>query len=418
MFDEEAERSRSHGLRPEMLAAQAERLGLRRITGRCTWQTYDAAFADALQQAKADAVTHVIFGDIMFDEHRQWAERMCDAAGLTAVEPLFGSSTVTLFEEWTASGADALIVTARAALLDDSWLGRPLRREMLDAFAQLGVDPCGERGEYHTVVTNTPLFSRPLVVEAGERVQRSGCWALDLVVSCWNSHASGLEHLVRLPAAAGRCPSCPRQRLAGSGARNGRRAARSERIGQDDAAADPGRRAAAAIGPRDDRRPADRAADPARPRTAHRGRAAGNAFDLRLQRHRHGADGAVSAPRPVRARGRRRPGDRARRARRHGHSRARGAAVRHAQRRREAARRDRERAGAGVRHAAARRADGGARPRLPVRDHGAPPPAERGTRHDDDRVDARPEPGGGAVRTCRAAEAGPGRSRRARPKRR
>jgi len=184
MFDEGAERSRSHGLRPEILAAQAERLGLRRITGRCTWQSYDATFADALQQAKADAVTHVIFGDIMFDEHRQWAERMCDAAGLTAVEPLFGSSTVTLFEEWIASGADALIVTARAALLDDSWLGRPLRREMLDAFAQLGVDPCGERGEYHTVVTNSPLFSRPLVVEAGERVQRSGCWALDLVVSC------------------------------------------------------------------------------------------------------------------------------------------------------------------------------------------------------------------------------------------
>ena len=183
MFDEGAERSRSHGLRPEILAAQAERLGLRRITGRCTWQTYDATFADALQQAKADAVTHVIFGDIMFDEHRQWAERMCDAAGLKAVEPLFGSSTVALFEEWTASGADALIVTARAALLDDSWLGRPLRREMLDAFAQLGVDPCGERGEYHTVVTNSPLFSRPLVVEAGERVQRSGCWALDLVVS-------------------------------------------------------------------------------------------------------------------------------------------------------------------------------------------------------------------------------------------
>jgi len=183
MFDEEAARSRSHGLRPEVIAAQADRLGLPRIAGRCTWQTYDAAFHGALDEAAAGGVTHVIFGDIMFDEHRQWAERMCDAAGLTAVEPLFGSSTVTLFEEWTASGADALIVTARAALLDDSWLGRPLRREMLDAFAQLGVDPCGERGEYHTVVTNSPLFSRPLVVEAGERVQRSGCWALDLVVS-------------------------------------------------------------------------------------------------------------------------------------------------------------------------------------------------------------------------------------------
>jgi diphthine-ammonia ligase len=181
MFDEAAARSRSHGLRPEILEAQAERLGLRRITGRCTWPTYDTAFSGALEQAQADGVTHVIFGDILFDEHRAWAERMCGTAGLTAVEPLFGSSTLGLFEEWTASGADALIVTARTPLLDETWLGRPLRHEMLAAFTQLGVDPCGERGEYHTVVTNSPLFSRPLVVEAGERVQRSGCWALDVV---------------------------------------------------------------------------------------------------------------------------------------------------------------------------------------------------------------------------------------------
>ena len=79
MFDEPAERSRSHGLRPGVLAAQADRLGLRRVTGRCTWQTYDAAFAEALREVKADGVTHVIFGDILFDEHRAWAEAQCAA---------------------------------------------------------------------------------------------------------------------------------------------------------------------------------------------------------------------------------------------------------------------------------------------------------------------------------------------------
>jgi diphthamide synthase (EF-2-diphthine--ammonia ligase) len=108
---------------------------------------------------------------------------MCEGAGLTAVEPLFGLSTLTLFEEWTASGADAVIVTARAEFLDESWLGRRLRREMLDAFTRLGVDPCGERGEYHTVVTSTPLFDRPMTLETGAAVQRSGCWALDVVVA-------------------------------------------------------------------------------------------------------------------------------------------------------------------------------------------------------------------------------------------
>jgi uncharacterized protein (TIGR00290 family) len=182
MFDEAAERSRSHGLRPELVAAQADRLGLRRITGRCSWQTYDTAFSDALREVKADGITHVIFGDILFEEHRAWAEAQCAAHGLVAVEPLFGSSTVTLFEEWTASGADAIIVTARAEFLDDSWLGRPLRREMLEELTRLGVDPCGERGEYHTAVTNSPLFSSPLDVTFGERVLRSECHALDLTL--------------------------------------------------------------------------------------------------------------------------------------------------------------------------------------------------------------------------------------------
>jgi diphthine-ammonia ligase len=183
MFDEPAERSRSHGLRPEVVAAQADRLGLRRLNGACTWETYNATFAATLAQAKAEMdITHVIFGDILFDEHRRWAEAMCAVPGLVAVEPLFGLSTLTLFEEWTASGADALIVTVRAEFLDATWLGRPLRREMLDTFQRLGVDPCGERGEYHTVVTNSPLFSAPIRLNTGESVQRSGCWALDLTI--------------------------------------------------------------------------------------------------------------------------------------------------------------------------------------------------------------------------------------------
>jgi uncharacterized protein (TIGR00290 family) len=183
MFGEDAARSRSHGLRPEILEAQAGRLDLQRITGRCTWQTYDAAFSGALQEARADGVSHVIFGDILFDEHRAWAEHQCAAHGLTAVEPLFGLSTLALFHDWIASGAEAIIVTARAEFLDESWLGRPLRPEMVDEFARLGVDPCGERGEYHTAVTNSPLFSAPIEVVHGERVFRSGCHAVDIFIS-------------------------------------------------------------------------------------------------------------------------------------------------------------------------------------------------------------------------------------------
>jgi diphthine-ammonia ligase len=183
MFDEEGVRSRSHGLRPEVVAAQAERLGLQQVTGHCTWPTYDAAFAAALDEVAADGVTHVVFGDILFPEHRQWAENICRPRGLTAVEPLFGASTRDLFLEWVASGAEAVIVTSRAERLDRSWLGRTLSIEMLGEFDRLAVDPCGENGEYHTVVTNSPLFREPLRLEFGEQVLRSGCWALDVAVA-------------------------------------------------------------------------------------------------------------------------------------------------------------------------------------------------------------------------------------------
>jgi uncharacterized protein (TIGR00290 family) len=181
MYDETGERSRSHGLRSHVIGAQAERLRLRQVGERCSWATYDAAFGRALDALAGD-VTHVVFGDILFEEHRRWAETICVQRGLVAVEPLFGSSTEQLFLDWVTSGAVAVIVTARAQFLDASWLGRPLSIEMLPELRALNVDPCGERGEYHTVVTDCPLFDRPLDLETGEAVNRSGCWALDVNV--------------------------------------------------------------------------------------------------------------------------------------------------------------------------------------------------------------------------------------------
>ena len=182
MFDEEGARSRSHGLRPALIEAQVERLGLRHVTGRCSWATYNDAFAAALDKVSADGITHVIFGDIMFDDHRAWTERLCAAAGLTAVQPIWGEPTEHMLREFLASGGEAMIVTARAEFLDQSWLGRYVDDAIIDELATLGVDPCGERGEYHTLVTNSPLFSRPLNVRRGGHVLRSGCWALDLEV--------------------------------------------------------------------------------------------------------------------------------------------------------------------------------------------------------------------------------------------
>lgn len=182
MFNEDGTRSRSHGLRPEILAAQVERLGLRAIAEPCTWDSYDTAFDRALATAAAMGVTHVVFGDILFDEHREWAERLSIGRGLTAVEPLWKESTTDLYRAFIASGTRARIVTVRSSKLDDSFLGRDLADDLLEAFVARDVDPCGERGEYHTVVTSCDAFSRPLRVRALGRATNSGCVAEDLVL--------------------------------------------------------------------------------------------------------------------------------------------------------------------------------------------------------------------------------------------
>ena len=182
MFGDDGHRSRSHGLRPEIIEEHAKRLGIRSFTGRCAWSSYTDEYTRVLGEAAADGVTHVIFGDIMGDAHRTWDERVCAAHGLTPVLPIWGESTRQLVDEFIDSGSSAIIVTARAALLDESWLGRTISGEAVCEFERLGIDPCGELGEYHTLVTNTTLFSAPLDLEFGVREMHSDCWALDVYV--------------------------------------------------------------------------------------------------------------------------------------------------------------------------------------------------------------------------------------------
>jgi uncharacterized protein (TIGR00290 family) len=182
MFGEDGSRSRSHGLRPEVIAAQAARLGIPCHTATCTWPTYTDRFVALLAALEQHDVTHVIFGDIIGDSHRVWNERVCAARGLTPVMPLWGEPTHDLAREFIARGGQARLVTVRPPQLDDSWLGLALDGALIERLISVGADPCGELGEYHTVVTNCPAFSAPLILQPGRRVTSSGCYALDFIL--------------------------------------------------------------------------------------------------------------------------------------------------------------------------------------------------------------------------------------------
>jgi uncharacterized protein (TIGR00290 family) len=183
MFDDEGTRSRSHGLRPQILEAQAHRLGLPICKGRGSWATYEHGYMRALLDARALGISHVIFGDIMYDSNREFPERVCAASGLVAVEPLWSEPTDQLYREFVLTGADARIVTVKDSVLDASWLGRRLTLNLLDDLRAAGADPCGEHGEYHTVVVDAPTFSSPIDVVRLDHVSRHGCWALDFTIN-------------------------------------------------------------------------------------------------------------------------------------------------------------------------------------------------------------------------------------------
>jgi uncharacterized protein (TIGR00290 family) len=182
MFNEDGGRSRSHGLRPDVVAAHAARLGLEEFSARCSWDTYTDEYIATLARLAQRGITHVVFGDIVGDAHREWNERVCRAHGLTPVMPLWAQPTAGLVREFIALGGEARLVTVRVPPLDQSWLGLALTEETVRRLESIGVDPCGEFGEYHTVVTGCPRFSSPLTMVTGERVQRGDCWALDVSI--------------------------------------------------------------------------------------------------------------------------------------------------------------------------------------------------------------------------------------------
>jgi len=182
MFNDDGTRSRSHGLRPEVVELQAQRLGLAHVHACGSWASYEEAYCGALREARALGVTHVIFGDIMYASNREFPERVCAAEGLTAIEPLWGELTASLFREFVSTGATARIVTVRDGVLDRTWLGQTLTMDMLPEFERMGVDPCGEHGEYHTVVVDAPLFKSALPIRMGTDVCHDGCWAIDLTL--------------------------------------------------------------------------------------------------------------------------------------------------------------------------------------------------------------------------------------------
>jgi uncharacterized protein (TIGR00290 family) len=181
-YDGPTGRVRFHATRRELIAAQAFALGLRLLQHATTADGYEAAFRAALRQLADTGCPGAVFGNIHLVDVRAWFEERVRAERLEHHEPLWGDPPAALLDEFVDSGARAVITCIETAKLPASWLGRSLD----DAFAadvarQPGVDPCGERGEYHTFVHAGPLLAQPVVWRPGPIHEERGFAQLELL---------------------------------------------------------------------------------------------------------------------------------------------------------------------------------------------------------------------------------------------
>lgn len=172
-----------HGVRRELLVRQAAALGLPLMTveipSPCTNDRYEQQFADALRRARADGITHVVFGDLFLADLRAYREAQLAALDLVPVFPLWQRDTAELAHEMIATGLSARLTCIDPRYLDRSFAGRVFDTALVDALPST-VDPCGERGEFHTFVTGGPMFSAPIEVRVGDIVERDGFVFADL----------------------------------------------------------------------------------------------------------------------------------------------------------------------------------------------------------------------------------------------
>jgi uncharacterized protein (TIGR00290 family) len=172
-----------HGVREELLRAQEVALGLPLTTVRipypCPNDVYEREMRRALETARSCGIHHVVFGDLFLEDVRRYRETRMAEVGMECVFPLWHRPTNELAREMLRTGLRARLICVDPRALARSFAGRAFDERLLTDLPP-GVDPCGERGEFHTFVTESPLFRSPVTVRPGEIVERDGFVFADL----------------------------------------------------------------------------------------------------------------------------------------------------------------------------------------------------------------------------------------------
>jgi len=183
-FNRLADRVAMHAVRRALVEQQARRVGLPlwtvELPSPCTNEMYEELMREIWVRASAEQVSEVAFGDLFLEDIRAYRERQLRGTGLSPLFPVWQLPTVELAKEMIRAGVKAKITCIDPRKLDRSFAGREFDEAFLESLP-VGIDPCGENGEFHTFVYDSPVFSRPIPVSGGEIVERDGFVFADTV---------------------------------------------------------------------------------------------------------------------------------------------------------------------------------------------------------------------------------------------
>ncbi len=168
-----------HGTETKLIQLQAESIGEKLFQRETTKDGYEQEFKEAIRSLIPEGIEGMVFGDIYLQEHRDWTERVCSDMGIEAVEPLWGLEPQEIISDFIDTGFEAVIVAAQSETIGAEWIGHRVDRDFIEYLKERGICPCGENGEYHTLVIDGPIFNKRIEIVEAKTISRNNHWFLD-----------------------------------------------------------------------------------------------------------------------------------------------------------------------------------------------------------------------------------------------
>lgn len=187
-FNEAFNRVAMHSTRREVVEAQAEAAQLPlwpvMLPWPCSNEQYEERMTEAIKKAQADGITHIAFGDLFLADIRSYREKKLAPTGIKPLFPIWTSAdkTPALAREMQQAGLRARVTSVDPKQLPASFVGREYDEQFL-ADLPASADPCGEKGEFHTICYGGPMFRHSVNLKAGEIVERDGFWFADFLLA-------------------------------------------------------------------------------------------------------------------------------------------------------------------------------------------------------------------------------------------